>query len=377
MKIILWIILLIPITAYSQINCETCKQEEYPFLGCKNGIKISRCSSDPNNDEGFRPWKKCLNNIVMTYDSTNYPLQQNGIKYALELPRNDGFGYQRVFSRYQIIPRINEALNDWLQPSCYPNVNNDNCQPCQLKIRWAINVNEMDIYPDATSITIQTTKKPATGACDQDCDSTEIRLNGTPRWTGINPNDVRGSVLNDTWTNFFRTDHDSLAIATTNRCYDLRSAMRHEIGHWLGFGDMVGTNKQSCSKTNSVMDADDFEHDINVDITSDDRCMFTVLYCCPTNPNSINEVQTINSTFNLFPNPTTFSVTIALSPSTSQYNKHLRVVDMSGNTVSEQTFQAGGNDCTISTAGLSAGSYLFVLTFDGINGSFAQKVVVQ
>jgi|JI8StandDraft_1071087.scaffolds.fasta_scaffold13851_1 hypothetical protein len=377
MKIIFWIILLIPITAYSQINCESCKQEEYPFLGCKNGIKISRCSSDPNNDEGFRPWKKCLNNLTITYDSTNFPIQQNGLKYGLSFPRNDGFAYHQVFTRHKIVSTINQALNDWLQPSCYPNINDDNCQPCNIKVRWAREVQDMREYPRATSITIQETKKPATGACDQNCDSTEIRLNGTPEWTGINPNDVRFSIETGSWTNFFRTDHDSLAVATTNKCYDFRSVMRHEIGHWLGFGDMVGTNRQSCSKTNSVMDADDFEYDINVDITSDDRCMFTVLYCCPTNPNTINEAQTINSTFNLFPNPTTFSVTIALSPSTSQYSKHLRVVDMTGNTVSEQKFQAGGNHCIISTAGLSAGTYLFVLTFDGINGSFAQKVVVQ
>lgn len=378
MKIILFIMLLIPITAFSQINCENCKEKEYPFLGCKNGVKYSKCTSDPNNEEGFLPWKKCLNNIEVVYDSTNFPLQQNGLKYAIELPRNDGFAYHKVFSRYQIIPNINQALNDWLQPSCYPNVNNDKCQPCKLKVRWARDESEMSIYPDVPSITYQAPKKPITGdACEQDCNTSEIRLNGTPRWTGINPNNVSGSISSGSWKNFFRTDHDSLSVATTYKCYDLRSVLRHEIGHWLGFDDMAGTRYQSCSNDNSIMNADNFKYDINVDIFPDDRCMFTVLYCCPTNPNSIKESQTINSTFNIFPNPISYGVTIELSPSTAQYNKHLRIIDINGKTISEQMFQAGSNNYIVNTTGLSAGSYLFVMTFDGINGSFAEKVVVQ
>lgn len=369
--------LLLPFTAFSQINCETCKEKEYPFIGCIDGHKDILCLSDPNNEEGFLPWKKCLNNIIMIYDSTNFPLQQNGLKYAIELPRNDGFGYQKVFSRYQIIPNINQALNDWLQPSCYPNVNNDKCQPCKLKVKWVRDASQMSIYPDVPSITYQPEKKPnAGGACDQDCDFSEIRLNGTPEWTGINPNDVSGSIAGERYK-FFRTDHDSLQVATTNKCYDMRSILRHEIGHWLGFGDMLGTRYQSCSNSNSVMYGDNFNYDKNVDVSLDDRCMFTVLYCCATNPSSVEETQTINSDFNIFPNPTSSYITISMSPSTEQYVKKLRVVDIGGKTVFDKTYPAGNTDCIVQINGLSKGAYLFVMTFEGINGSFAEKVIVE
>jgi hypothetical protein len=105
--------------------------------------------------------------------------------------------------------------------------------------------------------------------------------------------------------------------------------------------------------------------------------MYKKLYCPPPVLVVQEDPPTINSTFNIFPNPTTSGVTIALSPSTAQYSKHLRVIDMGGKIVLEQQFQAGSSDCTVSTAGFSAGSYLFIMTFDGINGSFAQKVIVQ
>jgi hypothetical protein len=32
--------LIVPVISSAQINCENCKQKEYPYIGCKGGEKI-------------------------------------------------------------------------------------------------------------------------------------------------------------------------------------------------------------------------------------------------------------------------------------------------------------------------------------------------
>lgn len=157
----------------------------------------------------------------------------------------------------------------------------------------------------------------AISACRYNCNDLRIVLNQTNDFTG-----ATDKYPADYTNHFFFTD------AATSDWYSLKAVLMHEMGHIFGFGDEYDTGiGAGCKHSGSIMDGEDFE---NADrgLSNDDICMYKKSYCPPPVSAVQEEPVSINSTFNIFPNPTTSSVTIALSPSAAQYGKHLRVLDM-------------------------------------------------
>lgn len=350
MNLILVILFFIPLFASGQINCENCKKTQYPFTGCQNGQKVVICSNTPNNTAGFRPWKKCINQVQFQYDKSTYPLREKtGELYNYRFqPANSSIAYD-VFDLNHIQRIITEAFDDWIKPSCYPNFNNDKCQPCPLRVKWARTEEDMLNDADGLAITVQKAQQPVTGGdCQMDCSTAEIRLNGTEDWTGIDPDNVRGTVPN--MKNFFKTAFPNVI---TGKCYDLRSVLRHEIGHWLGFNHP----QTGCEKAGAVMNPKNFTPDVIINLDNDAQCMFYILYCCPTNAVSVDEDEIIMDPY-IYPHPAHQSVNISLSSSIGKISM-IEIRDLLGQTLLVKTIEENMNDTmiTLSIGGLSAGKY--------------------
>jgi hypothetical protein len=310
------------------------------------GKKYILCSDNPMNESGFRPWKICLGSTQILYDDREYPLKgTNGVNYDL-VTYPDGYP---IFDPSKVEFLVNQALNDWMIPSCYPNFNNDKCHPCPLRVRWTRTERDMDGNVNAAAVTYHEKQKPVTGGdCQMDCSSFEIRLNGTTEWTGINPNDLDGTIPNI--RNFFKTDSPQIQ---TGICHDLRSVLRHEIGHWLGFGHPI----DFCGRSGSIMYPGNFGYDKIVNIDEGDKCMFYILYCCPTNAVSVNEDEIIRDPY-IYPHPAHQSVNISLSSTIGKISM-IEIRDILGQTLLVKTIEENMNDTmiTLSIGGLSAGKY--------------------
>lgn len=355
-------LLVFPTIIFAQ-NCEQCKLLSYPYVVCvpNSTVPTVVCSNDPYSN-GKRPWKMCLPTQI-EYDASMLDVEELA----------DIVNGQRIvsFKRSSLPSIIVGSLNDWYS-ICTINPDPNNCQNCTIKVLWSNEelhfpydpVDKIDYRNQAgfTSLRYNPSSPTGGGQCKADCENSRIWLNNTEYYT--RPDDqVNSYPRRFFWTEIAPEpfpDYDAL---------EFRAVILHEMGHFLGFGH----TSAGCGENQGIMDVK-YNHN---SLSEYDKCMYRLLYCCPRPTDVQEEPPSINSTFNIFPNPISSGVTIALSPTTAQYSKHLRVIDMGGKIVMEQQFQAGSSDCTVSTAGFAAGNYLIIMTFDGINGSFAQKVIVQ
>lgn len=344
-------------------DCDpVCKTTKFKYIGCDMTTKSIKaiCTDDPRGTANFRPLKKCF---PMSITIETWPRTDWGVFYRDFNGDKQPQSNEIIFDYLEAEDIIYNGLDVW-SSICTPD--NQNCDDCPPKVIWARREEDMKGYPDGLAVTYQTLTGPAGGSsCNIDCIFSYIAINMTDRFFDF-------PMFSSTPRNWFYTNrtgpHDDVDW------FDLQSIIEHEMGHWLGFDD----DQQGCNSSYSGLMNTPIESNSTQSITNSDRCMFEKLYCCPANSTSVEEeIPTINSTFNIYPNPTSSIVTVSLSPSAAQYVKSLRIVDIDGKTVFEQMFPAGNSDCTVITNELSKGSYLFVMTFDGINGSYAEKVIVQ
>lgn len=375
-RMLLIMLMLSPLILKAQ-TCEECKalDESYTYRYCNpstGGYEVN-CSKNPIGP-GLIPWKLCLPAKI---DYDNKGLVD---KRAYAWSNNNGATRYTMFDEEEIAPIASDEQVQWeLICGTYGPPRDDNCQKCDIKIRWSSDKADFGTGVNSGAATHTGGKKatsPTGGTCKADCDVTYILLNNTPEFMQMD--NATGYPKNFFYTSTQPPIFNAFYQMRGYNYIDMRLLLLHEIGHLLGFDH---TDKNCTKKSDGgtggfgIMSLDPTKR--STTFTTYDKCMFKLLYCCDEQANEVVEPPTINSTFNIFPNPISSGVTIALSPSTAQYGKHLRVIDMGGKIVLEQQFQAGSSDCTVSTVGFSAGSYLFIMTFDGINGSFAQKVIVQ
>jgi hypothetical protein len=341
-----------------------CKSAKYRYMGCDmtTNKKMEICTDNPRGTLNFKPWKKCF---PMSIEVGSFPFTKwNSLYFDLNSD-NIRQSNETLFNIIEAEDVIKNGLNSWSSICTYDNQNCSTCSP--IKVIWATRTEDMKGYPNVLAVTYQKLEADAgEPTCTFDCESSYIALNATDGFIDV-PLDSKTPP--DPWFYTNRTGPHSRFD-----WYDLQSVIEHEMGHWLGFED----NQEECNSSYTGLMQTPLPPNTERSISNSDRCMFEKLYCCPANSTSVGEEPaTISSTFTIFPNPTSTSVTIALSPSSAQYAKRLRVVDIAGKIVFEQVFPAGNSDCTVQTNGLSKGSYLFIMTFDGINGSYAEKVVIQ
>ena len=359
------LLLLCPLLMQSQ-TCEECriKNYSYPYTYCdpSTGAYVTNCSKDPNAP-GLKPWKLCLPAPIV-YDERSIPFSGLGL--------NEPPIIRLIFDTAAIPSILQSAYLKWAS-ICSP-YTDSNCQRCPITIRWSRDKRDFqgigaDTLPAYTQIL---TNGPTGAVCRVDCSGTFIVLNGTDKFM------KRKEGSNDYPSNFFYTTESAPVFPTAQKYYtylSLHLVVMHELGHLLGFQHTT-SNCPLNGESGGVGVMSDSANKRSTILTEYDRCMFKTLYCC-TSPLDVEEPATINSTFNIYPNPTFSDVTISLSASAAQYPKRLRVVDINGKTVLEQAFTAGSSDCVVKTNGLSKGTYLFVISFDGINGSYAEKVIIQ
>lgn len=367
-KYILYFIINLVIGCFSinsiyAITCDpVCKSTKFVYLGCDMTThrKTAICTNDPRNTPNFRPWKKCfpMTIVVESWPRTDWDTWYSDLNNDNAVQSNEW-----IFEKLQSEAILYNGLDNWAA-ICTPD--NQNCDNCSPHIIWAQREEEMKSFPGALAITYQEPDQAGGTGCGVNCLFNYIAINMTDRFLDV----PVGSIVPRNWYYTNRTGPHSDV-----EWYDLQSVIEHEMGHWLGFEDY---QQRDCNSSYSGMMNSPLYSNTTESISSSDRCMFQKLYCCPSNSTSVKEEDPIiDSDFNIFPNPTKSDVTISLSPSTSQYIKKLRIVDVGGKTVFEQIYPVGNSDCIVHTNGLSKGTYLFVMTFEGINGSYAEKVIIQ
>ena len=354
-------------TPLTNPTCDECKAAglSYPYYYCdqnSNGYKFE-CRQSPFGP-GKKPWKLCLP-LVSNTIYNDKELTDEGIG-TLQYWDKDGITLLTAFNYNAAFNIANEEIARWLN-ICQPFQRDDNCQSCPIVIKWSSDANDFgDLLKDPAVTSLYSYSQTGGGTlCEADCSGTYILLNCTSTYTNKDPSTKYPK-------NFFYTSPTEPiwgAAYSSHKYRSFRFTISHELGHLFGFD-----HSTKCGVPFSIMDPG---ADNTMQMTGYDVCMFKLLYCCDEQANNVEEIPSINSDFHIYPNPTFSDVTISLSASAAQYPKRLRVVDINGKTVLEQAFTTGSSDCLVKTNGLSKGAYLFVISFDGINGSYAEKVIIQ
>ena len=201
---------------------------------------------------------------------------------------------------------IEDALGEWLNACENGNeFNNSDCDDCDLKIEWAQTSLEMYGFSGALAIAHQ---ELVPYLCNVDCSNTKIVLNGLSSF--------RGTGAKPDYNHFFYTNQN-LPNKSNYNYFHFKSMIMHEIGHWLGFGDIYN-NEGVCVPPPSGSDEEktvmfgNLEGCVERDKLSDiDKCMFMLLYCC--DPASDIEEPDSSNNFNTNPNPATDYITINIS----------------------------------------------------------------
>jgi hypothetical protein len=361
---------------YAQPTCNNCRNSKYPYIGCCDApisgqYKCGYCTNNPSGISGFRPLKKCnLNTSNINYIESGFPFP-SGL-YSEEISTIPIITIEDT--RYD----INNVLLDWLI-ACLPlPINQVECDSCPLKILWCNKENDLIDDPENIAVTHQIIKKD--GSCHQDCDSTYIALNAIPSWMGTGARPLKN--------HFFYTFED-YPEKDDDQYFNFKSIILHEVGHWLGFGDIyetggsgdppICTPPPSGSNQISTVMWGDIKGGVERDELSDiDKCMFMLLYCCAPMTDIEEEVVQFQINLEAIPNPANNELTVKyfLPPSS---NVNLYLFDIKGSLVAFKYNVAldtsGANQTSLDISRLSSGSYSLVLNFD--NRRISKKVVIS
>lgn len=261
-KIILNIIFIIcSISIFPQESCESCrtifdgsyyqKQIGYKFCDPNNNRIVTICTSgnpynmpDPYKD--WNPMKICLPleyGNTLTYSNSDEPWSDKG-PWTEQIWLGE---YSNTFEFHDSdIPDLISAAMDYWQNICSP-YNNDDCQPCPIKIMWTKDASKLGddkFFPSHVN-------NPLTTGCSYDCSKLAIILNGTSGFSSVN---TQGKP-----TKYFITRGGEMP-----RTYgpylvntDLRTEIMHQLGVLLGFGNTTPDGNPGCGSYSSMMSKPD------------------------------------------------------------------------------------------------------------------------
>jgi hypothetical protein len=315
-------------------------QTYYPYIFCdpNNHKLVKICTNgDPYNlpspFTGFQPMKLCLPleyESDVTYSNDNEPWSDLGpwIEQIFLGQYENDFEFHD-----EDIPDIIQAALDYWQNICSP-YNNDGCQSCSIKIRWA--KDEKDMGSDYL-LPSHVNNPLIQDECNYDCSKLAIILNGT---SGFCSQDATGKPNHYFFTRGGSTEpgYGSYLVNA-----DLRTEIIHQLGVLLGFGNTM----EGCGETSSVMVTSGTSIDqylvyqqnrlggldngssINPEysfipapgyIRGYEECLFRLLYCCEGSTSVQENDYKKLLDFNIVPNPASLIITIQFNIDAYQHN---------------------------------------------------------
>lgn len=287
------------------IDCSSdCVNEAYPYEFCtiENGkaTYVTKCSSDPNNEPGFVPYKPT---IYIGQICTNMDFESSFLWNASEEEYSAiAFGpvdhETIVFDpNLSLMGCLNAAIREWTKSCENPNnpqqlfIYNSPTNNCCLDIYWS--ADEREVRPQR-NWALGATYKP--GKSESSCDGVackvetggqkgpRIVLNQSPLWMEVNadglPKNFFFNVTLDQQTKDLLADGDYIY-------YSFCTMILHELGHYFGFkhSDQRDSYGQDCAHDGSIMKEslepyEDANDNAGGPLSENDRCMFRKLYCC-------------------------------------------------------------------------------------------------
>lgn len=385
-------------TSFAQTNqkveCdESCIQQKFVYRFCDaEGHVIAKCSDNPNNEPGMKPFKRKIPFDVCGVNLERWGVEDNFklVQYPPPNPLNP-VGGPVLFDVRNVSGRLAEAANSWnrLCPQQGPDAEH---QECCLKVRWTginENIGMMFAHTD-----IRHNRTPGTSAnysCTFLCEASEMILNTHALF--LNP-DEEGFPRHYFVTE--RYNFNALPLGNPEYIWvDMQSLLEHELGHWLGFQhpEERDSYQESCMSEGSIMLGGNTGHLNNrvAGLTPADECMFRKLYCCnetkrivwigdpnvppddyPNHTKSMQEGLSGSQAggsrgFTVAPNPATGgTITLLLHGPIEPGTSSIRIVDGAGNAVLHQELQEGSERrVSIDVAGLPSGMYMVQLIREG------------
>lgn len=377
-------------------NDPSCRDMKFQYVFCDaNGNTIRKCSSDPNNEPGMRPYKQntpialCPENLEMV----GIPDAVKLIRWPPPSPLNPGGPV--LFSTDRIHEKLMAAKKGWddLCPSQSPS---DEYQICCLRIAWASTLEEMrgepTAYANMSIIAFTYDGDPASLICQFDCHRSVMLLNRSREF--MQPLD------DGTPRRYFLTERENIHSQAPEFHYeDLQALFEHELGHWLGFmhTDQPDDDGDMCYHTSMMYSGQGtVGQRLIPTITAEDACMFMKAYCCeqtmrrpggtpsdkapdifpPANNNKL-AIGNAAEEFSVAPNPLHADiVTLRLHASEFSLPAHIHLVDASGKIVLKHTItNEREREFPLDMSTLHKGMYMVQLISPG--WSHAQKILVE
>ncbi|NLO18691.1 MAG: T9SS type A sorting domain-containing protein [Ignavibacteria bacterium] len=310
-------------------ECEGCKtkysdpsiayENDIGYLFCDpvNNKIVPLCCSNANPYDmpepysNWKPLKLCLPlkfAETVFYDNTYIPLKNI-------VPWSEQINTQQFDKFYEFrdndIPDIIEAALGYWQNSC-TSYNNDDCQPCKIKIAWTKNIQELG---DDKALPSHI-NNPLLNNCKYNCDELSIVLNATSSFSQLNKEGKPSKY-------FISRGDASSQYGTYLVNADLRKEITYQIGRLLGLA-----NTTAYSDHSKINNPYDLAHSTYSDY---DKCAFMLLYCCD-HSTLVNENLNITETFELRPNPVNNKLNISFSLTSPEY-VNIEIYDFKGNKV--------------------------------------------
>ncbi|MFH1050661.1 MAG: T9SS type A sorting domain-containing protein [bacterium] len=304
------------------IDCDNaCINNEYGYYFCKieNGKpkKVFKCTADPHNEPGLTLMMPSLSGFqdgfCFNYVGNYTALGGDGI---ISVKPNGE--YKFIFVPDKISDYIIKAMKKWYDCcNSHRQEGQDKFQyinpanNCCINIRWS-NYDEANrfLIPDYTNpdykyyiaLTYAAVAYTSDNCNSLNCAKQEIVLNQIDDW--INDPGPGG------WPQRFYYMDEKPSQSTINKnnliYYSFYSVLLHEIGHWFGIPDE--DDIESCSFWNlysGTMKGEIYAWE-DRDLSEDDCCMFSKLYCCTQSMVKVEELcneDNLNFRFTIFPNP--------------------------------------------------------------------------
>lgn len=347
-----------------------CLKEEYPYFFCNaNGEKLTKCSKDPNNEPGLRPYKKATPQGLCPDFSGLRSFQLIYVKEP------DGT-LDYVFINDVMQDLLTQARDRW-ELLCPPEGPNDEYQYCCVRVTWSSSIRDMGGSPKGfgtTWIYPQPANPLEPAKCEYDCSQSYIVLNQEADLTNVDENGVPREFI-------YTQAAGASKLPSDYHYASAYSVLLHELGHWYGFAhaDQDDADGNSCDHSNSIMHTGSRDEwwGQDRDLDPEDICMFKKLYCCEASKTAgVKEEEneaTQKFSFEAIPNPATSKVRLVFAQAVSR-GVRLRVLNASGEVISDRAVGIGTQDLSFDVSSLPAGFYMFEVIRPGYVSS--RKVMV-
>ncbi|MEP7218198.1 MAG: matrixin family metalloprotease [Bacteroidota bacterium] len=336
-----------------KISCSPdCVNMAFPYVFCDgSGQYITRCTTNPSyyweNGIQLTPLRKALP-ICVVYDPSN--LQFGTLTQTQKVDDDPDHDIVHTLFDYRDVPGIvAQAAVTWTD-LCPPQSAPPNAYQggCCVTVFWSTNSRDLDNNISALALTHQTAMS-SPKQCFTDCGFDYIALNQTREFL---------NVASDGYPqNFFYTEEKNM-LEPDWHYFSLRSAILHELGHWLGMQHTSG----GCGDPGGIMQKQ-FGDNTDYALTAADICMFQKLYCCESTAGtpSLPEMAE-HPALDIHPNPVPGGVyTISFPSPIATASSRLRVIDAAGMTVQELALPHGARSARLDGSRLASGRYVIEL----------------